>query len=102
MNKNQNKAILEQTYTSSYSSSLAMPRNKVIIALIENKTDRKVSYKKKHKGFLKKAHELVTLCEVDMVVIIYSPYSDEPKVLPNHSATINTFRKFKELVTSEI
>ncbi|KAG5599320.1 hypothetical protein H5410_030690 [Solanum commersonii] len=42
---NNNKVILEQTHTPSYSSSLAMPRNKVIFALIVNETDRKVSYK---------------------------------------------------------
>ncbi|XP_015161202.1 agamous-like MADS-box protein AGL80, partial [Solanum tuberosum] len=78
-----------------------MPRNKVIFALIENETDRKVSYKKRHKGFLKKAQELMTLCDIEMAAIIYSPYSDEPKVFPNHRAAINTFRKFKELSTLE-
>ncbi|WMV33554.1 hypothetical protein MTR67_026939 [Solanum verrucosum] len=78
-----------------------MPRNKVIFSLIENETDRKVSYKKRHKGFLKKAQELMTLCDIEMAAIIYSPYSDEPKVFPNHGAAINTFRKFKELATLE-
>ncbi|KAK4718136.1 hypothetical protein R3W88_016474 [Solanum pinnatisectum] len=78
-----------------------MPRNKVIFALIENETDRKVSYKKRHIGFLKKAEELMTLCEVEMAVTIYSPYSDEPKVFPNNSVAINTFQMFKELATSE-
>ncbi|KAK4718139.1 hypothetical protein R3W88_016477 [Solanum pinnatisectum] len=78
-----------------------MSRNKVIFALIENEVDRKVSYKKRHKGFLNKAQELVTLCEVEMVVIIYSPYSDEPKVFPNHNAAISNFRKFKEMATEE-
>ncbi|KAK4718141.1 hypothetical protein R3W88_016479 [Solanum pinnatisectum] len=76
-----------------------MPRKKVIFALIENETDKKVSYKKRHIGFLEKAQELMTLCEVEMVVIIYSPYSDEPKVFANHGAAISTFRKFKELAT---
>ncbi|KAG5600037.1 hypothetical protein H5410_031407 [Solanum commersonii] len=78
-----------------------MPRNKVIFSLIENETDRKVSYKKRHKGFLKKAQELMTLCDIEMAAIIYSPYSDEPKVFPIHGAAINTFRKFKELAAFE-
>jgi len=78
-----------------------MPRNKVIFALIENETDRKVSYKKRHIGLLKKAQELMTLYEVEMVVIIYSPYSDEPKVFPNYDVAMSTFQKFKELATSE-
>ncbi|KAK6786494.1 hypothetical protein RDI58_015019 [Solanum bulbocastanum] len=78
-----------------------MPRNKVIFSLIENETDRKVSYKKRLKGFLKKAQELMTLCDIEMADIIYSPYSDEPKGFPNHGAAINTFQKFKELATLE-
>ncbi|KAK4718197.1 hypothetical protein R3W88_016535 [Solanum pinnatisectum] len=61
-----------------------MPRNKVIFALTKNETDRKVSHKKRLKGFLKNAQELMTLCDIEMAAIIYSPYSDEPKVFPNH------------------
>ncbi|KAK4709763.1 hypothetical protein R3W88_004276 [Solanum pinnatisectum] len=78
-----------------------MPRNKVIFSLIENETDRRVSYGKRHIGFLKKAQELMTLCDIEIAAIIYSPYGDEPKVFPNHGATINTFRKFKKLATME-
>ena len=78
-----------------------MSRKKVIFSLIENETDRKVSHKKRHIGLLKKAQELMTLCEVEMDVIIYSPYSNEPKVFPNHGVAISTFRKFKEFATSE-
>ncbi|KAK4718002.1 hypothetical protein R3W88_016340 [Solanum pinnatisectum] len=57
-----------------------MPRKKVIFALIENETDRKVSYKKRHIGF---------------------PYNNEPKVFYNIGAAINTFQKFIELATLE-
>ncbi|KAK4737453.1 hypothetical protein R3W88_001150 [Solanum pinnatisectum] len=74
-----------------------MPRNKVIYALIENESDIKVSYKKRHIGFMKKAQELITLYDIEMAAIIYSPYSDEPKVFPNHGVAINIFRKLKEL-----
>ncbi|XP_027772368.1 agamous-like MADS-box protein AGL80 [Solanum pennellii] len=78
-----------------------MPRNKVILSLIENESDRKVSYKKREKGFLKKAHELSTLCDVEIAVVIDSPYNNEPTIFPNYSAAINTFIKFKELPTLE-
>uniref|UniRef100_M0ZL41 Mads box protein n=1 Tax=Solanum tuberosum TaxID=4113 RepID=M0ZL41_SOLTU len=44
----------------------------------------------------------MTLCEVEMVVINYNPYSDEPKVFPNHGGAISTFQNIKELATSEI
>ncbi|WMV24264.1 hypothetical protein MTR67_017649 [Solanum verrucosum] len=78
-----------------------MPRNKVKLALIENESDRKVSYKKREKGFLKKAHELNTLCDVEIAAVIDSPYNNEPTVFPNYDAAINTFVKFKELPTLE-
>ncbi|KAK6791354.1 hypothetical protein RDI58_010435 [Solanum bulbocastanum] len=78
-----------------------MPRNKVKLALIENESDRKVSYKKREKGFLKKAHELSTLCDVEIAAVIDSPYNNEPTVFPNYDAAINTFVKFKELPTLE-
>nr|XP_010321641.1 agamous-like MADS-box protein AGL80 [Solanum lycopersicum] len=69
--------------------------------MIENETERKVSYKKRLIGLLKKAKELSTLCDIEMALIVYSPYSDEPKVFPNLVAAINTFQKFKELEALE-
>uniref|UniRef100_A0A3Q7GRD9 MADS-box domain-containing protein n=1 Tax=Solanum lycopersicum TaxID=4081 RepID=A0A3Q7GRD9_SOLLC len=54
-----------------------MPRKKVILALIENETERKLSYKKRLIGLLKKAEELNTLCDIEMALIVYSPYGDE-------------------------
>ncbi|KAK6791321.1 hypothetical protein RDI58_010402 [Solanum bulbocastanum] len=76
-----------------------MPRNKVKFALIENENDRKVSYKKREKGFLTKVEELRTLCDVEMAVILYSPFNNEPKVFLNHGAAITTFKKLVELPT---
>ncbi|WMV24117.1 hypothetical protein MTR67_017502 [Solanum verrucosum] len=76
-----------------------MPRNKVKFALIENENDRKLSYKKREKGFLTKAEELRTLCDVEMAAILYSPFNNEPKVFPNHGAAITTFEKLVELPT---
>ncbi|KAH0684638.1 hypothetical protein KY290_021161 [Solanum tuberosum] len=76
-----------------------MPRNKVKFVLIENENDRKVSYKKREKGFLTKAEELRTLCDVEMAAIFYSPFNNEPKVFPHHGAAITTFEKLVELPT---
>ena len=50
---------------------------------------------------LKKAEQLSTLCDIEMALIVYSPYSVEPKVFPNLVAAINTFQKFKELEALE-
>ncbi|XP_060182924.1 agamous-like MADS-box protein AGL80 [Lycium barbarum] len=74
-----------------------MTRSRVNLALIEDITERKVSYKKRQKGYLKKAQELSTLCDVETATVVYSPYHDEPKVFPNQEAVTNTFRKFREL-----
>lgn len=73
-----------------------MTRNKVKLAFIESFSKRKISYYKRLKGFLNKIHELSILCDVELVVIIYSPFHDEPKVFPNHDDAINTCSKFRE------
>ncbi|KAM3324260.1 hypothetical protein P3S67_005411 [Capsicum chacoense] len=74
-----------------------MGRKKVKLAFIENINERKASYKKRLKGFIKKAHELKTLCNVEMAAIICSPYHIEPEVIPNNDVAISTFTKFREL-----
>ncbi|MCD7463427.1 hypothetical protein HAX54_050564 [Datura stramonium] len=76
---------------------ISLERKKVKLAFIENISERKSSYKKRQKGFLKKAHELNTLCDVEMAVIISSPYHNEPAVFPNNDVAINTFTKFRDL-----
>ena len=63
--------------------------------MIENEAESKVSNKKRNLGSLKKAEEL------EMTLIISSPYSDEPKVFPNLVVALNTFQKFKELEALE-
>ncbi|XP_060177820.1 agamous-like MADS-box protein AGL80 [Lycium barbarum] len=61
-------------------------------------TERKGSYKKIQKEFLKKAQELITLCDIDIATVDYSAYHDKPKVFPNHGVVFNTFTKFRELL----
>uniref|UniRef100_A0A3Q7EHG5 MADS-box domain-containing protein n=1 Tax=Solanum lycopersicum TaxID=4081 RepID=A0A3Q7EHG5_SOLLC len=51
----------------------------------------------RQKEFLNKARELNSLCGVELTVVIYSPYHEEPKVFPSHEATTNTFTNFKKL-----
>lgn len=57
--------------------------------------------RKDKKTFLNKANELSIIGDVEMAIIINSPYHDEPKVFPNHDAAINTFTKFRDLPASE-
>ncbi|XP_015068614.1 agamous-like MADS-box protein AGL80 [Solanum pennellii] len=74
-----------------------MPRNKVKLAFIENNSSRKVSYRKRQKGFLTKTRELNTLCDVEIASVIYSPYQNEPIIFPNNDVVTNTFTTFREL-----
>ncbi|MCD7470362.1 hypothetical protein HAX54_010152 [Datura stramonium] len=74
-----------------------MGRKNVKLTYITNKTERKVTYQIRQKGFLKKAQELSTLCGIEMTSVIYSPYTIEPVVFPNREDAINTFTKFRAL-----
>ncbi|XP_015081309.1 uncharacterized protein LOC107024890 [Solanum pennellii] len=74
-----------------------MGRKKVKLAFIENNTERKVSYRKRIKGFLTKARELNILCDVEMATLVNSPYQNEPEIFPNHEASTDLFTKFSNL-----
>ncbi|XP_010314958.2 agamous-like MADS-box protein AGL92 [Solanum lycopersicum] len=74
-----------------------MGRKKVKLAFIENNTERRVSYRKRIKGFLTKARELNILCDVEMATLVYNPYQNEPEIFPNHEASTDLFTKFSNL-----
>jgi len=74
-----------------------MVRKKVKLAFMENNTERRVSYRKRQKGFLTKARELNTLCDVELATLVNSPYHNEPEVFPNHEAATGIFTKFIDL-----
>ncbi|XP_049364290.1 agamous-like MADS-box protein AGL90 [Solanum verrucosum] len=74
-----------------------MVRKKVKLAFMENSTERRVSYRKRQKGFLTKARELNTLCDVELATLVNSPYHNEPQLFPNHEAATGIFTKFIDL-----
>ncbi|CAN6872840.1 unnamed protein product [Brassica oleracea] len=49
-----------------------MGRGKVELKMIENKINRQVTFAKRRKGLLKKAHELSVLCDAEVALIIFS------------------------------
>ncbi|KAK4726616.1 hypothetical protein R3W88_031533 [Solanum pinnatisectum] len=77
-----------------------MPRKKGKIIYIENDTQRRVTYKKRQKVAFKKAQEISTLCECEVVGVRYSEYQTEPMVYPNYQDALETFRKFQALPPS--
>ncbi|KAM3355931.1 hypothetical protein P3S68_022645 [Capsicum galapagoense] len=74
-----------------------MSRKKVNFAFIENDGKRRDTYRKRQKGFVKKAGDLSKLCEVETASVMFSPYQKEPIVFPNNDKTINIFTRFKRL-----
>ena len=64
---------------------------------MENRTEKRVSYIKRLKGFLTKALELKTLCDVELATLVNSDYHDEPEVFPNHEVATSLFTKFIDL-----
>ncbi|RYQ79966.1 hypothetical protein Ahy_Scaffold1g106687 isoform B [Arachis hypogaea] len=49
-----------------------MGRGKIEIKLIENPTNRQVTYSKRRNGIFKKAHELSVLCDAKVSLIMFS------------------------------
>ncbi|KAK9286865.1 hypothetical protein L1049_015271 [Liquidambar formosana] len=49
-----------------------MVRQKIPIKKIDNATARQVTFSKRRRGLFKKAHELSTLCDADIALIVFS------------------------------
>lgn len=58
---------------------LAMGRVKLKIKRLENNSGRQVTYSKRRSGILKKAKELSILCDIDLILIMFSP-TDKPTI----------------------
>ncbi|KAL9243457.1 hypothetical protein vseg_017342 [Gypsophila vaccaria] len=65
-----------------------MARSKVNLRYIRNNTARKVTYKKRSKGLLKKTQEISVLCGVDACAVVYSPYSETPLIWPSSESEV--------------
>jgi len=50
-----------------------MGRVKLKIKRLENNSGRQVTYSKRRAGILKKAKELSILCDIDIVLLMFSP-----------------------------
>ncbi|WJX36639.1 hypothetical protein P8452_24497 [Trifolium repens] len=67
-----------------------MGRGRISMELIQREKSRKITFQTRVKGLLKKAHELSTLCEIDVCVIFYAPNFegqgyDGPKTWPKET-----------------
>ncbi|XP_018485063.2 MADS-box protein AGL72-like isoform X2 [Raphanus sativus] len=55
-----------------FGSENKMVRGKIEIKRIDNLTSRQISFSKRRKGLLKKAHELSVLCDAQVAAIVFS------------------------------
>ncbi|CAH2033630.1 unnamed protein product [Thlaspi arvense] len=60
-----------------------MGRRKVTHQLISDSSTRRVTFRKRKDGLLKKLNELTILCGLRACAIIYSDYKEGPEVWPN-------------------
>ncbi|MED6192363.1 hypothetical protein PIB30_009442 [Stylosanthes scabra] len=81
-----------------------MARSKVKLAYITNDSSRRITYKKRKKGLMKKINELSTLCGVDACAIVYNSRQDshpldEPEVWPSREGVEKVVEKFRKMST---
>ncbi|KAJ6884632.1 agamous-like MADS-box protein AGL80 [Populus alba x Populus x berolinensis] len=72
-----------------------MGRRKVKHELISNESVRKVTFRKRKAGLLKKLDELATLCGVAACAIIFSAYDDQPEIWPSPAEAVFAFEELK-------
>ncbi|KAK2647408.1 hypothetical protein Ddye_014897 [Dipteronia dyeriana] len=73
-----------------------MTRRKIKQELISNESKRKVTFKKRKDGLLKKIDELTTLCGVMGCAIIYGTFNNRPEIWPSPPELTLVLDRFKE------
>ncbi|KAL2317994.1 hypothetical protein Fmac_031870 [Flemingia macrophylla] len=73
-----------------------MPRKKVKLAFIVNKTQRKAAYKTRVKSVLRMTKELCTLCGIQACAIVFSPFvpNPDPEIWPSNLGVLNVLGRF--------
>ncbi|CAH8348407.1 unnamed protein product [Eruca vesicaria subsp. sativa] len=74
-----------------------MRRGKTKLELLTDKSVRTQTYKKRTRGFMKKANELATLCGVKVCAVIQSRDSTEPDFWPSREGVEAVFSDFMNL-----
>ncbi|XP_006416569.2 agamous-like MADS-box protein AGL65 [Eutrema salsugineum] len=78
-----------------------MGRVKLKIKRLESASNRQVTYSKRKSGILKKAKELSILCDIDIVLLMFSP-TGKPNVFHGeHSCIEDVITKFAQLTPQE-
>ncbi|XP_039145854.1 agamous-like MADS-box protein AGL30 isoform X1 [Dioscorea cayenensis subsp. rotundata] len=78
-----------------------MGRVKLKIKRLENSSGRQVTYSKRRAGILKKAKELSILCDIDIVLLMFSPTGKPTLCLGEQSNIEEVIAKFAQLTPQE-
>lgn len=78
-----------------------MGRVKLKIKRLENTSNRQVTYSKRRGGILKKAKELSILCDIDIILLMFSP-TGKPTIFTGARSNIeDVIAKFAQLTPQE-
>ncbi|XP_018481146.2 agamous-like MADS-box protein AGL30 [Raphanus sativus] len=84
-----------------HSSSSLMGRVKLKIKKIENSAGRQATFAKRKNGILKKASELSVLCDVDLVLLMFSPAGKPSLCCASRSGVEEVIAKFSQVTPDE-
>ncbi|XP_050221843.1 agamous-like MADS-box protein AGL65 isoform X2 [Mercurialis annua] len=77
-----------------------MGRVKLKIKRLESTSNRQVTYSKRRNGILKKAKELSILCDIDIVLLMFSP-TGRPTIFQGDHSIEDVIAKFAQLTPQE-
>ncbi|TVU23708.1 hypothetical protein EJB05_26087 [Eragrostis curvula] len=78
-----------------------MGRVKLKIKKLENSSGRQITYSKRRSGILKKAKELSILCDIDLILLMFSP-TGKPTICIGERSTIEeVIAKYAQLTPQE-
>ncbi|KAK3120665.1 hypothetical protein QOZ80_9AG0691660 [Eleusine coracana subsp. coracana] len=79
-----------------------MGRVKLKIKKLENTSGRQITYSKRRSGILKKAKELSILCDIDLILLMFSPSGNKPTICIGERSTIEeVIAKYAQLTPQE-
>ncbi|KAJ8773754.1 hypothetical protein K2173_006404 [Erythroxylum novogranatense] len=80
--------------------SYMMGRVKLKIKRLENTNGRQATYAKRKNGIMKKANELSILCDIDIILLMFSP-SGKPSLCKGKKSIEEVIAKFAQLTPQE-
>nr|DAD43086.1 TPA_asm: hypothetical protein HUJ06_001316 [Nelumbo nucifera] len=78
-----------------------MGRKKLKIWRLESMKSRKITYVKRKAGLMKKAHELSILCDVDLVLLMFSPTGSPTLVTGEKNDLSSVVQKLSNMTLEE-